>query len=259
MPRVDPPQFLEFADGELQPSRREGDSPSTPVAYCDSVDTITHQAWPPDDGSMALVIGIAGGTGSGKTTVVEAIVEALEGATVSFIEHDAYYRDLHHLDFEERAAQNFDHPDAFETELMVEHIRRLRRGEAIEKPVYDYASHLRTQQTTRVDPAPVLVVDGILVLAEKQLRDVMDLKIFVDTDADVRLVRRIQRDIKERGRSPDSVLEQYMTTVRPMHLQFVEPSKRYADIIIPEGYNPGAVATVTSMIRDFVSRRRPSG
>lgn len=205
---------------------------------------------------MALVLGIAGGTGSGKTTVVDAILEALAGEPVAFIEHDAYYRDLKHLDFEERAAQNFDHPDAFETELMVEHIHQLRKGIAIDKPVYDYATHLRTSQTTRVEPAPVLVVDGILVLSEERLRDAMDLKIFVDTDADVRLVRRIQRDIKERGRSPESVLEQYMTTVRPMHLQFVEPSKRYADIIIPEGYNPGAVGTVSSMIRDFVSRRR---
>ncbi|MEE9472431.1 MAG: uridine kinase [Acidimicrobiia bacterium] len=205
---------------------------------------------------MALVLGIAGGTGSGKTTVVDAILEALAGEPVAFIEHDAYYRDLKHLDFEERAAQNFDHPDAFETELMVEHIHQLRKGIAIDKPVYDYATHLRTSQTTRVEPAPVLVVDGILVLSEERLRDAMDLKIFVDTDADVRLVRRIQRDIKERGRSPESVLEQYMTTVRPMHLQFVEPSKRYADIIIPEGYNPGAVGTVSSMIRDFVSRSR---
>ena len=203
-----------------------------------------------------MVLGIAGGTGSGKTTVVDAIVEALAGEPVAFLEHDAYYRDLQTLDFEERAAQNFDHPDAFETELMVEHINQLRNGVAIDKPVYDYASHLRTAQTTRVEPAPVLVVDGILVLAEERLRDSMDLKIFVDTDADVRLVRRIQRDIKERGRSPDSVLEQYLATVRPMHLQFVEPSKRYADIIIPEGYNPGAVGTVSSMIRDFVSRSR---
>ena len=226
------------------------------MAYCDPVDSSSHQSWPRGEGATALVLGIAGGTGSGKTTVVDAIVEALAGEPVAFLEHDAYYRDLQALDFEERAAQNFDHPDAFETELMVEHINQLRNGVAIDKPVYDYASHLRTAQTTRVEPAPVLVVDGILVLAEERLRDSMDLKIFVDTDADVRLVRRIQRDIKERGRSPDSVLEQYLATVRPMHLQFVEPSKRYADIIIPEGYNPGAVGTVSSMIRDFVSRSR---
>ncbi len=223
------------------------------------MDPTTHQNWPRGEGATALVLGIAGGTGSGKTTVVDAIVEALAGEPVAFLEHDAYYRDLQELDFEERAAQNFDHPDAFETGLMVEHIHQLRRGVAIEKPVYDYASHLRTAQTTRVEPASVLVVDGILVLAEERLRDAMDLKIFVDTDADVRLVRRIQRDIKERGRSPDSVLEQYMTTVRPMHLQFVEPSKRYADIIIPEGYNPGAVGTVSSMIREFVNRSRQPG
>ena len=267
MARTDPAHFEEVAEGELpnfpKGSRLLPEGKSTTrqqaVAYSDSVDSTNHPSWPGEEGASALVLGIAGGTGSGKTTVVDAIVEALAGAPVAFLEHDAYYRDLHEMEFEERAAQNFDHPDAFETELMVEHIQQLRRGVAIEKPVYDYASHLRTEQTIRVEPSPVLVVDGILVLAEERLRDTMDLKIFVDTDADVRLARRIQRDIKERGRSPDSVLDQYMTTVRPMHLQFVEPSKRYADIIIPEGYNPGAVGTVSSMIRDFVSRSRPPG
>jgi uridine kinase len=215
------------------------------------MDQTLHEDWPAD---ARLVIGLAGGTGSGKTTVAEAIVRALDGERVAFLEHDAYYKDLRTLPFEERAAQNFDHPDAFETGLMVDHLRRLRAGQAIEKPIYDYSMHLRTEQSTRVEPATVIVVEGILVLAEPVLRDLMDLKIFVDTDADLRFVRRMQRDIKERGRTPESVIDQYLATVRPMHLQFVEPSKRHADIIIPEGYNPSAVGTVISMIRDYLSR-----
>jgi uridine kinase len=218
------------------------------------MDQTLHQDWPAPGRDARLVIGLAGGTGSGKTTVAEAIVHALDGERVAFLEHDAYYRDLRPLPFEERAAQNFDHPDAFETELMIDHLRKLRAGEAVDKPIYDYALHLRTEQIVRVHPAPVIVVEGILVLAEPDLRDLMDLKIFVDTDADLRFVRRINRDMKERGRSPESVIDQYLATVRPMHLQFVEPSKRHADMIIPEGYNPGAVATVISMIRDYLTR-----
>ena len=215
------------------------------------MDQTLHEDWP---AHARLVIGLAGGTGSGKTTVAEAVVRALDGERVAFLEHDAYYRDLRPLPFEERAAQNFDHPDAFETDLMVDHLRQLRAGQAIHKPIYDYSTHLRTEQSTRVEPASVIVVEGILVLAEPVLRDLMDLKIFVDTDADLRFVRRMQRDIKERGRTPESVIDQYLATVRPMHLQFVEPSKRHADMIIPEGYNPGAVATVISMIREYISR-----
>ncbi len=218
------------------------------------MDQTLHRDWPAPGPDAKLVIGLAGGTGSGKTTVAEAIVHALDGERVAFLEHDAYYRDLRPLPFEERAAQNFDHPDAFETDLMIDHLRTLRAGEAVDKPIYDYALHLRTDHTVPVEPASVIVVEGILVLAEPALRDLMDLKIFVDTDADLRFVRRIQRDIKERGRSPESVIEQYLATVRPMHIQFVEPSKRHADMIIPEGYNPGAVATVISMIRDYLSR-----
>ncbi|MGI9611011.1 MAG: uridine kinase [Acidimicrobiia bacterium] len=218
------------------------------------MDQTLHQDWPAPGRDTRLVIGLAGGTGSGKTTVAEAIVHALDGERVAFLEHDAYYQDLRPLPFEERAAQNFDHPDAFETDLMIDHLRQLRAGQAVDKPIYDYSTHLRTEQSVPVEPAPVIVVEGILVLAEPELRDLMDLKIFVDTDADLRFVRRIQRDIKERGRSPESVIEQYLATVRPMHLQFVEPSKRHADMIIPEGYNPGAVATVISMIRDYLTR-----
>ena len=217
------------------------------------MDRTLHENWP-SHRDARLVIGVAGGTGSGKTTVAEAIVRALDGESVAFLEHDAYYKDLRPLPFEERAAQNFDHPHAFETDLMVDHLRRLRAGEAIHKPIYDYSMHLRTEQFSRVEPATVIVVEGILVLTEPVLRELMDLKIFVDTDADLRFVRRMQRDIKERGRTPESVIDQYLATVRPMHLQFVEPSKRHADMIIPEGYNPGAVATVISMIREYLSR-----
>lgn len=218
------------------------------------MDTELHQDWPGPGPGGVLVIGLAGGTGSGKTTVAEAIVTALDGERVAFLEHDAYYKDLSHLPFDERTAQNFDHPDAFDTPLMISHLTRLREGEPVDKPLYDYAAYVRTGQSARVEPASVIFVEGILVLAEPELRKLMDLKIFVDTDADLRFVRRLERDIKERGRTPESVINQYLATVRPMHLQFVEPSKRHADIIIPEGYNPGAVATVISLIRDYLSR-----
>lgn len=210
--------------------------------------------WPGAGADTRLVIGLAGGSGSGKTTVAEAVVEVVGRERVAFLEHDAYYRDRPELSFEERAALNYDHPDAFETDLIVDHLRALRSGRAVAKPVYDYSNHLRTEQTVPVEPAMVVVVEGILVLAEPALRELMDLKVFVDTDADLRFVRRMERDMKERGRSPESVIDQYLATVRPMHLQFVEPSKRHADMIIPEGYNPGAVATVISLIRDYLNR-----
>lgn len=206
-----------------------------------------HVDWPPGSEGRPVVIGIAGGSGSGKSTIVEAIVSATDGA-VGILEHDAYYRDNAHLGFDQRAAINYDHPDSLETELLVKHLTALRTGRSIDKPVYDFATHLRTADTTRVDPAPVVIVEGILVLVERELRRLMDLKIYVDTDPDIRLLRRLRRDLEERGRDLDSVVAQYEETVRPMHLQFVEPSKRYADIIIPEGYNPPAVATVLSMI-----------
>lgn len=195
-----------------------------------------------------LFIGVAGGSGSGKTTIAEEVVARLDGR-VALLRHDAYYRHMVDLSFEERARVNWDHPHSLETELLVEHLERLRSGVAIEHPVYDFAAHLRSEETTRVEPAPVIVVEGILVLAEADLRSELDLKIFVDTDADLRLARRLQRDIAERGRSVESVIEQYFETVRPMHLEFVEPSRRYADLIIPEGYNPAAVATVVELIR----------
>ena len=200
--------------------------------------------WAP---SHPFVIGIAGGSGSGKTTVAEALVEAIDG--VAFIQHDSYYRNLPDLDFEARSRVNYDHPDSLETELLVAHLEQLQKGIPIEKPVYDFTRHLRSEQVVTVAPAPVVIIEGILVLAAPELRRMLDLKIYVDTDPDLRLARRIERDITERGRTPEAVIAQYLATVRPMHLEFVEPSKRYADIIIPGGFNVGAVATVIELIR----------
>ena len=213
--------------------------------------------WPTGGEDRPVVIGIAGGSGSGKTTIAESVVAAVGEDTVSLIQHDAYYRDLPHLDLEERAKVNYDHPDSLETELLIEHINRLRAGEVIERPVYDFTIHRRTAETVTVRPEPVVVIEGILVLSERELRNVMDLRIYVDADADLRFMRRLQRDIIERERTLESVIAQYQETVRPMHLQFVEPSKRYADIIVPYGgYNVGAVGTITSMIRDILSGAR---
>ena len=202
-----------------------------------------------------LVIGIGGGSGSGKTTIAQSIVESIGHDEVTLIQHDAYYRDQTHLPVEERAKLNYDHPDSMETDLLVAHLRDLVAGKAIERPVYDFTVHNRAAETVRVEPKQAIIVEGILVLSEASLREVMDLKVYVDTDADLRIVRRWERDIKDRGRSFDSVRDQYLTTVRPMHLQFVEPSKRYADIVIPEGYNLGAVGTVISAIRDVLRGR----
>ncbi len=214
-----------------------------------------HERWPTNGEDRPLIIGMAGGSGSGKTTIAEAVVEAVGSDLVSLIPHDAYYRDISDLTLEERAAVNFDHPDSLETELLVSHLRELRSGRSIERPTYDFAEHLRAEETVTIDPEQVVIVEGILVLAERELRELLDLKIYVDTDADLRVLRRLRRDIVERGRSVESVIDQYMATVRPMHLQFVDPAKRYADLIVPEGYNAGAVGTVTSLIRDFLSTR----
>lgn len=175
-------------------------------------------------------------------------MDRLEGR-VSLLSHDAYYRHMPELTFEERTRVNYDHPASLETELLVKHLESLRSGIAIDHPVYDFSRHLRSDETVRVEPGNVIVVEGILVLAEPELRSELDLKIFVDTDPDLRLARRIERDINERGRTVESVLEQYFATVRPMHIEFVQPSLRYADLIIPEGYNPAAVETVVELIR----------
>lgn len=194
-----------------------------------------------------LIIGIAGGSGSGKTTIAEALTEAIEG--VAFVKHDAYYVHQPALSFEERARVNYDHPDSLETELLVEHLERLRTGLPFGMPMYDFAAHLRSSDVIEVAPAPVVLVEGILVLADPALRGMMDLRVFVDTSPDLRLARRLERDIRERGRTVDSVLAQYLATVRPMHEQFVEPSKRHADLIIPGGMRIGAVATIIELIR----------
>ena len=199
---------------------------------------------------VPVVIGIAGGSGSGKTTVIRRIVEAFEPEHIAVLDHDAYYRDLSDRSFEERVSFNFDHPDALETPLMRAHLDRLLAGEAIDKPIYNFKTHTREAATQRVEPRPVIVVEGILVLAEPLLVERMDIRIFVDAADDIRLMRRIRRDLFERGRSIESILDQYDRTVRPMHIEFVEPSKRLADIIIPRGgHNRVAIEMVLSRIQ----------
>jgi uridine kinase len=199
---------------------------------------------------MALVLGIAGGTASGKTTVARKIVEAVHAGSVAFLEQDAYYRDLSDVPIEERRQFNFDHPDAFDVDKMVAHLTALKEGRAVDMPVYDFATHTPAAQTVRVEPAPVVVIEGILVLAMEPVRRLLDMKIFVDTDDDVRVLRRIERDVRDRGRSLESVIEQYFRTVRPMHLGFIEPSKRFADIVIPHGgSNDVAIQMVAGAVR----------
>jgi len=200
-----------------------------------------------------MVIGICGGTGSGKTTITKRIIEALSESSVQLLQQDHYYKDLPHLPLDERAKQNFDHPDSIDTPLFVEHVRGLREGRAIERPVYDFTKHERKRETVRLEPRPALIVEGILIFECQALRELMDVKIFVDTDADIRFIRRLGRDIRERGRTAESVIQQYLSTVRPMHMEFVEPSKRYADVIIPEGgYNEVGIDLVIQKIRSLV-------
>lgn len=185
--------------------------------------------------TSAMILGVAGGTGSGKTTVAREILEAVGTDRIAFLAQDNYYLDVDWENPEQLLAHNFDHPDALDNPLFVEHLRALKGGHAIELPVYDFVRHRRTQETRRIEPRPVVLVEGILLFVEKEVRDLLDFKVFVDTDADVRLVRRIRRDLTERGRAVSDVLRQYIGTVRPMHLEFVEPSKRWADVIVPEG------------------------
>ena len=202
-----------------------------------------------------LTIGIAGGTASGKTTVARRLVERLGNHPVAVLDQDSYYRDLADLPLEERARFNFDHPDAFDTALLVRHLTELRAGNPIDKPVYSFTQHTRTGETLRVNPGDVVILEGILVLALEPVRELLDVKVFVDSDADVRVLRRVSRDIKERGRDFDGVVEQYFRTVRPMHFGFVEPSKRYADIIIPHGgLNEVAIEMVAGAVRQRLSR-----
>jgi len=196
---------------------------------------------------------VAGGTGSGKTTVANEILQRVGAEHITYIPHDAYYRDLSHLPPRQRDQVNYDHPDALETGLLIEHLKELRAGRAVEIPIYDFTTHTRAQHTRRVEPAPVILVEGILVFVESELRKLFDVRLYVDTDADVRFIRRLRRDIEERGRSAESVCEQYLSTVRPMHLEFVEPSKRYANVIIPEGgFNEVAIEMVAARIRGML-------
>ena len=200
----------------------------------------------------SLIIGVAGGSGSGKSTLTRLLKEKF-GDAVTLMNHDDYYKAQDEVPFEERCKRNYDHPDAFDTDLLIAHLQELKAGRPVECPVYDYSQHNRSKETRVVNPAPVILVDGILILENKALRDLFDIKIFVDTDADVRVLRRIVRDTKERGRSLDSVINQYLNTVKPMHEAFVEPSKKYADIIVPAGgRNPVVLKMIENRLREHI-------
>ena len=202
-----------------------------------------------------VLIGLAGGTGSGKTTVTQAILNKVGRQRIAILQHDAYYRDQAALPVVLRDTLNFDHPDSLETDLMIQHLQQLKAGEAIKMPVYDFTINARASQAIHIEPQAVIIVEGILIFVEPALREMFDMKIFVDTDADLRFIRRLQRDVAERGRTPGSVVTQYLTTVRPMHLEFVEPSKRYADVIIPEGgLNTVAIEMVVARIEALLRR-----
>lgn len=201
----------------------------------------------------AVLIGVAGGSGSGKTTIARELYLQFQNDSVTMIEQDSYYKDQSHLSVEERALTNYDHPFAFDNDLLLQHLQELLQGKAIEKPIYDFKVHNRKQETILVEPKDVIILEGMLILEDERIRDLMDIKVFVDTDADVRIVRRIVRDIEERGRSLDSVVNQYLNVVRPMHLQFIEPTKRYADVIIPEGgYNRVALDLLSTKISNIL-------
>ncbi|GEN84666.1 uridine kinase [Sporosarcina luteola] len=205
------------------------------------------------DKRKPLVVGIAGGSGSGKTSVTNRIYNVFKDHSVVVIEQDFYYKDQTHLEFEERLRTNYDHPLAFDTDLLIDHIGKLLDREPIEKPVYDYALHTRSDQKIPIEPKDVIILEGILVLEDERLRELMDIKLFVDTDADLRIIRRLMRDINERGRTIDSVIDQYLSVVRPMHNQFIEPTKRYADIIIPEGgHNEVAIDLMVTKIKTIL-------
>jgi len=204
--------------------------------------------------SSSLVIGIAGGSGSGKTTVAQTILQRVGPDRISFLQHDAYYKDLSGLPPAQRVEVNFDHPNSLETELLTRHILQLRSGQPVDVPIYNFSTHSRTDRTYTVQPRRVVLVEGILIFTEAALRDLFSVKIFVDTDADLRFIRRLERDISERGRTLETVVKQYLSTVRPMHLEFVEPSKRYADVVIPEGgFNTAALDMVVARIETMLS------
>jgi uridine kinase len=207
-------------------------------------------------GRKPVVIGVAGGSGSGKTSVTKSIYEYFKGHSILMLEQDFYYKDQSHLPFEERLKTNYDHPLAFDNDLLIDHIHQLLSYQPIEKPVYDYSIHTRSEEVIHVEPQDVIILEGILVLEDERLRNLMDIKLFVDTDADLRIIRRLQRDIKERGRSMDSVIDQYIGVVRPMHNQFIEPTKRYADVIIPEGgHNHVAIDLMVTKIHTILEQK----
>jgi uridine kinase len=207
-----------------------------------------------------LIIGIAGGSGSGKSTVARNVAELLTTSSVAFIDMDAYYKNFPQLSLDERRKLNWDHPDAFDYDLLCEHLEALSRRKAIDKPEYDFVTHLRRARPMRVDPADVVVIDGILLFVDARVRDLCDVKVFVDADADIRLIRRIERDTNERGRPLDEIIEQYLSTVQPMHLEFVEPSKRYADVIVPRGgHNAIAIEMIVAKIQRRLQRGADAG
>jgi len=204
-----------------------------------------------------MIIGICGGTGSGKTTVANRILEAVSQREVAFLQQDSYYRDLAQMPLDYRRKINFDHPDAIDNDLLVEHIRALKCGEAVELPLYDFRTNSRKRETLRVEPKPILIIEGILIFNDQRMLDEMDIKVFVDTPDDIRFIRRLRRDVAERGRTVESVIEQYLATVRPMHAQFVEPSKRCADVIIPEGgHNLVSIGLISGRIRERLADER---
>lgn len=203
-----------------------------------------------------ILIGITGGTGSGKSTIAKAIYSKFSEDCIAMIEHDSYYKNQSGLSFEERVKTNYDHPSAFDTDLMLKHLQDLIDGKSIEKPIYDFEKHTRREETILVKSKSIIIVEGIMILEDERLRDILDIKIYVDTDADVRIIRRLVRDINERGRTVESVIEQYLNVVRPMHMQFVEPTKRYADIIIPEGgHNQVAIDLLVANINQILQSR----
>ncbi len=210
------------------------------------------------DQPRPVTIGVAGGTGSGKTTFSQALLDRIGPTGIAYLPHDRYYKDINHIPLHERRLRNFDHPNALDTQILVQNLKDLQNGQPTEAPVYDFREHQRMPYTDTIQPQPILLVEGILIFAEAALRDLFDVKIFVDTDADVRFIRRLRRDITERGRSVESVIEQYLNTVRPMHLEFVEPSKRYADVIVPiGGYNAVALDFITDRIRSLLAQAAP--
>src|SRR5438552_7631113 len=222
-------------------------------------ETIVRSGWPlpgfsrtqEEEFFVSLIIGISGGTGSGKTTVANRILETVEASEVVFIQQDSYYRNLKDMPLDFRQVANFDHPDALDNDLLVNHVRKLKAGEPIELPIYDFRTHTRSNETRAVEPKPIVIVEGILIFADPRLLEQLDVKVFVDTPDDIRFIRRLRRDVAERGRTVESVIEQYLATVRPMHMQFIEPSKRYADVIIPEGgHNLVSIDLISGKIRE---------